>query len=259
MTRIIGVQGFEDAIVFGSYWGNPNHETVSIYSVKYGVDDCNWEVKFSFPKNTVRHIHNIIPDKRKSCVYILTGDADEESGVWIAKDNFSDVKPLLIGKQKYRTCHIFPFGDGFLLPTDSPTEINTLTEYLCSDDEIYSSNQTCLAGSCIYAVITQNGYLFSTTVEPDPSYVDDLFGVRFYLTYKLGKGILDSTVHVYQGTCVDDCTDIMQFRKDIIPMALGQYGTVNFVYDEIRDIIWLHPVAVKKYDGVLCMYKKIQD
>ena len=127
ITKLEGVNGFFDSIVYGEYFANTKKESVRIYQKKY--DENEFTAVFEFAPGRVRHIHSIIPNPKDECVYILTGDSDSESGIWVAKNNFGSVEPLLVGDQKYRSCICFLTDNGFVYATDTPERENMIFGY----------------------------------------------------------------------------------------------------------------------------------
>ena len=122
--NIAGLPGFSDGILYGTYTGARGH--VSIW--QRDIWGC-WSEKYRFPENRVLHIHNIVPDYKNKRLLILTGDLDTESGIWEAKNNFSEVNLLLGGKQQYRACVAFVEDNHILFATDTPLEDNFLYDF----------------------------------------------------------------------------------------------------------------------------------
>ncbi|NCA81094.1 MAG: hypothetical protein EOM76_13130, partial [Sphingobacteriia bacterium] len=118
-SNITGIESFDDCVVYGEYTGNELSKPVSIHTRnKHG----KWNLAHTFGSGTIKHIHAIVPDPFRKNVLILTGDADEESGIWVAENNFQKVYPLIVGKQLYRSCAAWPVEGGILYATDTPLE-----------------------------------------------------------------------------------------------------------------------------------------
>ena len=72
-TRPLNFAVAPDGRVFwGEYFDNPSRDAVHVY----GSDDrgASWKVVYSFGKNAIRHIHNIVYDRWEDCFWVLTGD-----------------------------------------------------------------------------------------------------------------------------------------------------------------------------------------
>src|SRR5271154_486726 len=66
-------------IYWGEYFDNRERKEVHIYvSTDRGR---TWEVAYTFPAGSIRHVHNIVYDGWGDCVWILTGDDGAECKV----------------------------------------------------------------------------------------------------------------------------------------------------------------------------------
>jgi len=239
------LEGFPDCILFGEYWGNPEKADVRIWA----RINSEWTQVYSFPAGSVKHIHGIVVDRYRQELLILTGDTDEESGIWSMKNGFTNVEPLLIGKQKYRACVAFPSKDGIIYATDTPLENNGIYFAYMDGKQWKTKKIRELPGPCIYGCQLQdeNGipnYLLSTSVEPDsrlPSW-------KYMITYKLGPGVADRYSHLFCGNIEDGFKEIAKFRKDNFPMALFQFGSIQFP-SGITNNIFLILQSTVEYEG----------
>ena len=125
LSKIENMDSFEDSIVYGEYRSNNDKKPVSVYSRNLQLDG-HWEKVYQFEQGTINHIHSIIPDRFRKVVYILTGDDDESSGIWVARDNWKTVEPLLVGKQLYRSCFALVQEEGLTFVTDTPFQQNAV-------------------------------------------------------------------------------------------------------------------------------------
>lgn len=205
------------SVYWGDYGDNASSDTVNIYRVN---SLQKVEIVYSFPKGTIRHIHNIVWDKVHNRYFILTGDLEEKSGIYVADSDWKEVKPVIIGSQQYRAVVAFPCGDGLIYATDSVAEENNI--YLLQYGEV--SVLAPFPGSCIYGTETRDYYVFSSTVEPPE-------GRGFFnmFTYKLGAGIQDRNAHLVLVRKNDlQVQEVLKVKKDIWPMKLFQYGALIF-------------------------------
>ena len=224
--------------VWGDYGNNANHDAIYIYGLTH---DYKTEIVYSFKKGQIRHIHNIIP-KKSGGYYIFTGDQEKEAGIYAADAFFKKVGPVKIGKQQYRAVVGFDTEHGLLYATDAVNEKNYI--YLLKKDR-YLEKIDSINGSCIYGKAYNGKYYFSTTVEPD----ENCKGLMSWISRKRGKGILSNAVHLVE---VDENLNtriILKMEKDILPMKLMQYGSIQFPRG-LSDEFWCYPVAVKRQDGV---------
>lgn len=228
-------------IYWGEYGNNPNYEEVNIYQ---RTTDGDVRIAYTFPASTVRHIHNIIYDKRTDHFYILTGDNEPTAGIYEASSDWGTVKPILVGKQKYRSVVGFPYQNGLIYATDSVNRDNYIF-YL----DISTKELKCLQpinGSCIYGVENAGCFYFSTTVEPPEGR-----GLAQMFSYKLGEGIKSRESHLVCCDKKSGKTNVISiFKKDWLPMKLFQYGSIQFpLGQQDREDLCFYVMACKKKDG----------
>lgn len=235
----------DDRLLFGDYGTNDKRETVNIYERK----GEKWDVIYAFPAGKVRHIHNIIHSD--GSFYILTGDEDNESGIWKTDDNFVTVKPLLLGKQQYRCCQLLleSSNSGCYL-TDAPSEPNYL--YVFEKDNVFRKNK--LPGTCIYGVPFYDGLLFSTTVEAEAHAKNK---IDYWLSNKPGKGINENKTHIML-LHNRDIIDIFAFEHDQKPLRLFQYASVHFAIGSNTDV-FCTPYSVKNNENAIYRIELVTD
>lgn len=246
------VPGFDDAIVYGEYWKNAKREPVRVFARKNGT----WEAVYTFPKNTIKHIHGFVPDPYRQCVYILTGDKEEESGIWVAKNNFKEVEPLLVGKREYRACIGLADEQGLVFATDNPFATNHLRFASLSDAGNVSDVKDIMEtnGPCIYGTDWNGKLVLSTSIEQD--YSKHRNKVSAVFSRKLGGGTKSYETVVYVGNKQTGFFELVRYKKDFWPMGLCAFGTVQFPQEMNPDVLCLYPVSVKKYDGRAVMFKE---
>ena len=223
--------------MWGDYGTNAKHTEVNIYGL---MEDLTVKTIYSFQPGQIRHIHNIIP-RRKGGYYIFTGDLEEAAGIYSADLDFKDVKPVAIGKQKYRAVVGFDTQNGLLYATDAVKEQNYI--YLLNESGV--SKIVCfLNGSCIYGTKFKEDYYFATTVEPD----ENTKSLISWISRKRGAGILSDEVSLVKVNGHLHSDVITSFKKDLWPMKLMQYGSIQFPRGD-GDDLWLFPISVKGFDG----------
>lgn len=226
-------------VYFGEYFSNNDYETVNVYVRSSG----KWQVIYSFPAGAIYHIHGIVVDGEN--IYVLTGDENEESAIWLTKDRFASLERVVGGKQKYRACVAFPYKNGLIYATDTPLEENYLY-YLYCNNGIWKEEEICsISGPCIYGKQMNGNYYFATSVEPDAN----LKPMRYRFSYKLGNGVKDRFTHIIRIDNEGNYSDIAKMKKDIWPMLAFQFGNCLFPDDADNSRLLVTPVSVKKYDG----------
>ena len=109
-------------IFWGEYFDNPHRDEVHIYvSEDQGK---SWTVAYTFPSRTIRHVHNIIFDEWRKCLWILTGDNGPECRILRASCDFKSVEPVLMGTQQTRTAALVPGREVLYFSSDTPREQN---------------------------------------------------------------------------------------------------------------------------------------
>ena len=209
LTAIEGLVGFGNQICFGEYFSNDKREEVRIWSKQ----SSKWRIAYTFSKGKIRHIHGLRVDPYRNCVYIMTGDNDSESNIWIAGDNFKDIKPMLEFGQQSRCCQMQIRKDKILYVTDSESEPNNLYCLKFDENDCLMDREMIadFKGSVIYGCNDDEGenFYFSTTVEPN-------------------KGSISTrNVKVYKVDCKLGITVLFGANKDCLPMKLFQYGSVR--------------------------------
>lgn len=222
-TEISGIKNFDDGIYFGGYIHNPRKKRVSIFK---RVNKDSWNIVYTFPEGEIEHVHNIIVDPYKDLVYVLTGDFTNASAIWIAKNNFADITPVLRGKQIYRGCVGSVSEEGLLYATDTPFENNSIRLLTLIDNKWISKHISDINGPSIYGCKWKDETVFSTSVESDgfvdPSLMYKLFG------NKKGKGIKENYCIIYKGNLKRGFKEIYRVKKDNLPFYLFQFGVLMF-------------------------------
>ena len=240
-TQVERISSVDSGIYFGGYLGNSEKEPVSVYR-RVGQD--KWDVVYTFPRGAINHVHAIVSDPYRDCLWIFTGDFDEASAIWRVTDNFQKVERVCCGNQKYRGCVVFAVPEGLLYATDTPFEDDYI--YLMDLNNYDVRVIAPIDGSCIYGCKWNDNYVFSSTVEGDGRNTSRL---DFLFSSKRGAGIKDEYVHMYCGNLGEGFREIFKEKKDIMPYYTFQFGVFKFPYGENdSDTLYFQPVATKKND-----------
>lgn len=240
-TEVKSIASFDDGIYFGGYLGNKGKKPVSIYH-RTGVDQ--WEVVYTFPQGTINHVHNVVADPYRQCLWVFTGDFDEAAAIWKVTDGFKKVERVACNDQKYRACVVYALQEGLLYATDAPFADDFI--YLLNPDTLETKELFPIHGSCIYGCQWKNKYVFSSTVEGDGR---NNTRWQFYFGRKRGAGIKDDYVHMYMGNLQEGFKEIYKEKKDCMPYYTFQFGVFKFPYGvNNTDTLYFQPVATKKND-----------
>lgn len=246
-AKVENISGVDDGVYFGGYLGNMNKSPVNIYH-REGEDD--WRIVYTFPQDTINHVHRIVADPFHNCLWVFTGDFGDAAAIWKVTDNFRNVERVYYGDQIYRACVVYAMPEGLLYATDSPLQENHIfllrpngnVEKICP-----------INGSCIYGCQWKNNFVFQTTVEPTGIYKNRL---HFFFCWVRGSGIKDNYMHLYVGNLTDGFRDCYQEKKDWLPFVF-QFGTIRFPSGKNdSENLFIQPVAAKRNDLKLMILKK---
>jgi len=214
-----------DWVFWGEYFDNVGRDEVSIYGSQERGE--KWEVVHTFPKGTVRHVHNIVYDRWDDCLWVLTGDYGNECKIIRASCNWKDVDVVLSGDQKTRAVALVPTREALYFASDTPLEAN----YIYRLDRSGALGRIAtISGSSFYGCRAGDALFFSTAVEP--SQVNH-----------------DRNVHLYGSLGGRSWSSFLAWPKDRWPMRLFQYGNAVLpTGDNATDMLALSCVAVEGDD-----------
>ncbi len=240
-SEVKGIRGFDDGVYFGGYLSNRSKKAVSIYK---RISTDQWETIYTFPEGAINHVHIVVPDSYRTCVWIFTGDFDEASAIWKVTNNFKKVECVASNEQRYRACVVFALPEGLLYATDAPYAEDFI--YMLNPETIETKELFPIHGSCIYGCQWKDKYVFSSTVEGDGR---NTSRKEFYFGRKRGAGIKDDYVHMYVGTPQEGFKEIYKEKKDFMPYYTFQFGVFKFPAGvNNSNTLYFQPVATKKYD-----------
>ncbi len=225
-TRPLHITGTPDGQIFwGEYFDNPRRDEVYIYgSVDHG---STWDIAYTFPRASIRHVHNIVHDPRNDCLWILTGDNGAECRILRASCDFKNIDVVLSGNQQARAVALVPMEDGLYFSSDTPLESNHIYRL---DWRGNVGKMADLSSSSIYGCRVGNAMFFSTMVEPS-------------------EINLERTVSIYGASRGTIWRKQLSWTKDRWPMGLFQYGNAFLPDgDNTTDILALTTIAVKASD-----------
>jgi hypothetical protein len=200
-TRPLHITAMPDGtILWGEYFDNPQRDEVHIYA----SDDAGltWNIAYTFPKRSIRHVHNILYDRWESCLWILTGDYGQECRILRTSVDFRTIDEVVTGNQQARAVAAVVVESGLFFATDTPLEQNYIY-FLSRTGKM--KRMEAIPSSSIYGCKNQSGIFFSTMVEPS-----DFNRSR--------------DVHLLASSCGDKWNSVMKWRKDGWPMKFFQYG-----------------------------------
>src|SRR5687767_13789102 len=87
-------------IYFGEYLANDERGEMRVYRYKPGGQSL--EVAYTFPPNSIKHIHGIYFDKFSNSLLCLTGDNESECRIIRTEDGFASTETIGEGDESWR-------------------------------------------------------------------------------------------------------------------------------------------------------------
>jgi hypothetical protein len=215
----------EGLAFWGEYFDNAERNEVHIYaSSDHGA---SWHIAYTFPRGSIRHVHNIVYDPWRKCLWIATGDEDAECQILQASSSLDHVTPALRGSQQARAAALVPTATGLFFSSDTPLEKNYV--YFLEDSGRLNRVAE-LASSSIYGCAVGERLFFSTMVEP--SRVNP-----------------ERSAILYGGSAHSSWEEVQSWEKDSWHPRLFQYGNV-MMPDGLNqtDILAITTIALRGAD-----------
>jgi len=210
---------------FGEYTLNLKKNEVNIFRTSDGE---NWEIIYSFPKKSIKHIHLLQFDPYTEKIWFSTGDADSECLFGYANDDFSEVEIAGKNHQDWRCLELLfsvekiywgtdnPNGQNWLISLDRST--NTLQKIARFNGPIYNLKRI------------SAGYLLVTATEG-------------------GVGEWDNRAHVWYSPDIEKLPwkECISYEKDWMPFIFG-FGRLLLGVD-FKHSISFFGLALKNIEG----------
>lgn len=215
-------------LLFGEYGANAERRPIPIYASD--DDGESWHIAYQIPAGKAKHVHGVYADKHSDKIWVFTGDADDESWVIEASEDFSEVRYLGDGSQIYRACSVFFTPDKVVWAMDSPLQPSRTVhlDRRTGSVELHGA----FPGPIWYGLeVPASGYLLASTVEPGDSVTDDEAGIYF------SENLVS-------------WSRMAAFTKDRWPMGLFKFGVIGFSRGERSDgSFFVFGEALKGLDG----------
>jgi len=219
-------------VYWGEYFDNRERDEVHIYGSYDG--GLSWQIVHTFPRGAIRHVHNIVYDRWRDCLWILTGDNGSECRILRATPDFKNIETVVHGKQQARAVALVPMEDAVYFASDTPLESNHIYRL---DNAGRIERAAELMSSSIYGCGLGSSLFFSTMAEP--SAVNSQKVVGLY-------GAIDG----------ESWQNLMFWRKDIWPMRFFQYGNAFFPTGEnTSGVLALTTIAVADEDSTTTLWR----
>lgn len=235
--------------VFGEYYSNPNNESVKII----GLDnEDNFVDLLTFPKGTIRHVHNVIIDEFNNGYYIFTGDNEDDAGIYWIDHKFSALTPINLNASTSRAVIGMPVSKSELIyATDNVSEINAIYKlHINSKKNTHLSKVQNINGPVIYGQSINDALYISTTVESEETARNKFMK---FLSNKKASGVLSNEVKLMKIFSSGEITTISSYKKDAYPYKLFQYGNLWFPAHYNTKNLVFYPKSVKLLDQCTCI------
>ncbi|VVE50083.1 hypothetical protein [Pandoraea cepalis] len=240
-------------VMFGEYFENTQLDEVNLWGrPAEGIGE--WNIIGTFPRNTINHVHSIVPAPERNGALVLTGDFDQAAGIWFYSPESGALTPVLVGSQAYRAAWLRKQGDDYVFATDSQLSQNYVSKLRFSANAANVEVLKGIEGSSIYVGMGEDITYFSSTVEPGAPTKNTVID---YLSNRPGPGILSTNAHIYAMTNTDDVESIFHAKADMLPLRLAQFGTFIFPSGLLPDgVCYAYGQALRKYDDCCMMFRR---
>jgi len=236
-TRPLHITATPDGRVFwGEYFNNSRRDEVHIYSSNDG--GFSWQIAYTFPSSSIRHVHNIVYDRWENCLWIFTGDHGRECRIIRAALDFSLVDEVIFGNQQAMAVAAIVTREGLYFASDTPLEKNYIY-FLDRGDRVH--RVAAIPSSSIYAAKNRSGMFFSTMVEP--------------------SDVNRTRAVTLVGSAGGNCwSEVAAWEKDRWPMKFFQYGNAFLPDGENNtDLVAVSTVAVENADLRTTIWRAIAE
>jgi hypothetical protein len=210
-------------VYFGEYLANDERGEMHVYKYSAGADDL--EIVYTFPANSIKHIHGIYFDKYTGALFCLTGDKESECRILRSFDGFKSIETVGSGDETWRAVSILFDENYFYYGTDAEFRENNI--YRVKRDGFERENLGGVSGTVFYSKRLGDDLFFATTAENAPSQKENVAALW----------------HIGENT---KCEKLISFAKDRWHPTLFMFGTIHFPgVNELENELYFHLVGVE--------------
>jgi hypothetical protein len=211
-------------IFFGEYIANTERGEMRIYKYATGTDSL--EIAYTFPPNTIRHIHGLYFDKFTNSIFCLTGDDERECQILRSFDNFKTMEIVGQGDETWRAVSVLFDKDSFFYGMDAEYRANHIYKISRKNWERKSLGE--VSGTVFYSKQIGRDLFFTTTAENAPSQTENVATLW----------------HVDEN---ENLKNLKSFKKDRWHPTLFMFGTIHFPYfNRLEDELYFQVVGVEE-------------
>jgi len=223
-------------VFWGEYFDNPRRDAVHLY----GSADSgrSWQIVYSFPPGSIRHVHSITYDPHGECLWVLTGDEGRECRILRATLDWSTVTTVVADNQQARAVSLVPLPEAVYFATDTPMEQNFIYR-LWRDGRL-----ECLApiaSSGFWSCRVGRAVFFSTAVEPSQVNRD------VYAT-------------LYGSADMEHWAACLRWQRDAWPSRFFQYANILLPSgDNATNVLAVTGLAVRSQDQATHLWRVLTE
>lgn len=221
-------------VYFGEYLANAERGEMRIYKYSNGSDAL--EIAYTFPPNSIRHIHGVYFDKFSGSLFCLTGDDENECQFVRSNDGFQTTEIVGQGDETWRAVSILFDENNFFYGMDAEFRANLI--YKLDRKTLERKSLGEVNGTVFYSKKVGADLFFTTTAENAPSQTENVAALW----------------HIDENEKLER---ISSFKKDRWHTTLFQFGTIHFPYfNDLENELYFHLVGVKGDNRVFKISRK---
>jgi len=210
-------------IFFGEYIANTERGEMRVYKYASGSDAL--EIVYTFPPNSIRHIHGIYYDSIDDSLVCLTGDDEKECRILKTNDGFKTIETVGEGDETWRAVSILFDEKSFFYGMDAEYRTNHI--YKVDRETLKRKSLGEVSGTVFYSKKIGTDLFFTTTAENAPSQTENVAALW----------------HVDAN---DNLTNLISFKKDRWHPSLFMFGTIHFPYlNSLENELYFQLVGVQ--------------
>lgn len=218
-------------VFFGEYLANDERGEMRVYKYSPGSDSL--ETVYTFPPNSIKHIHGIYFDQWTRSLFCLTGDDAHECQILQTTDGFQTLRPIGHGDETWRAVSLQFSERNLYYGMDAEFRRNHIYRFDRQTGDRTSLGE--VSGTVFYSKTLGDDLFFTTTAENAPSQKENVAAIW----HIAADGV---------------CRELIKFQKDSWHATIFQFGTVHFPCVSTLDSkLYFHLVGVKEDNRTFCI------
>jgi hypothetical protein len=222
-------------IFFGEYLANNERGEMRIYKFKAGSDTL--KTIYTFPPNSIKHIHGLYFDSFSKSIFCLTGDDEKECQILRSFDEFQTTEIVGQGDETWRAVSVLFTEKAFFYGMDAEFRANRI--YKVERQNLRRQILAEVGGTVFYSKQLGTDLFFTTTAENAPSQTENV-ATLWRIDANLNK-----------------TERMVWFEKDRWHPTLFQFGTIHFpCVNKLENRLYFHLVGVEGDNRTFCIKQK---